>query len=124
VPPARPPVPTPEPGSIAELDARTGGYPMLIFVNDSPREVAYLFRYFNSPYISVGAFNSAFDRNIYWTPVDGGGVRIYTGERVFFTNDYDVAGTRLWLRMTPALQTALGVRLVAVHEDEIYFVDR
>lgn len=97
---------------------------MLIYTNSRLRDVVYLFPHLNSPYISVGAFNKAFDRNIYWTPVDGGGVRVYTGERVFFTNDYDLVGTRLWLRMTPALQAALGVRLVAIYEHEIYFVDR
>ena len=116
--------PPPSPGSVAFLDAQTGGTAILLYLDGNPTGYAYMFPHPRSPYISLGAFNALFARNLYWAPVDGGGIRLFTGDGSHFTTDFDLVAGRLWLRLTPALQQVLGIQLQSATSSEFHFIFR
>jgi len=114
----------PVPGSVAYLDAQTGGTPILIYLDGRQSGYAYMFPHPRSPYISLGAFNSLFSRNLYWAPMDGGGIRLFTSDGGLFTTDYDLVAGRLWLKLTPPLQQVLGIQLQSATATEFHFILR
>lgn len=116
--------PAPEPGSIAQLDASIGAVPYLIFLDEKPLGWAYLFPNSKGPFLSLGAYNSLFGRNLYWAPEPSGRLRVYTGSTSFVTENYEIANQRVWLQLTPALQRLLQIQLKASAERKIYFLSR
>ncbi len=118
--PARPPVPTPAPGSVEELDARTGGIPVLLHLDGHELGYAFVFPHPRHPYLSLGAYNRLFGRTLYWTPV-AGGIRLFTSDGSFVTSDYDLVQGRLWLKLTPELQQQLGLQLQVANQEDFHF---
>ncbi|HWI51013.1 MAG TPA: hypothetical protein VNT01_02580 [Symbiobacteriaceae bacterium] len=121
-PPAEPSKPPkPELGTADSFDASQGGLPVFIHVNNAKIGWAYIFPHPANPYISINTFNRLFGRNLYWLPQDGGSIRLFNGNQNVITADYDLVGDRLWLKLTPFLQQALGVQVKAYNESGMYF---
>ncbi|HWI60874.1 MAG TPA: hypothetical protein VNT75_03450 [Symbiobacteriaceae bacterium] len=118
---AKPARPTPEPGSPDFVDASQGGLPVMIYFNNRRMGWAYIFPHQASPYISINTFNRLFGRNLYWVPQEGGSIRLLNGNQNVITNDYNLVKDRLWLRLTPFLQEALGIQVKAYNENGMYF---
>lgn len=123
-PQPEPSPPAPEPGSIAHQDANTGGLPFLVFLDEKPLGRVYLFPNAKGPYLSLGAYNSVFGRNLYWAPEPSGQLRIYTGVSSFVTENYEIVNHRVWLQLTPVVQRLLHIQLSRSTEGRIYFLSR
>lgn len=123
--PIQPPgPPEPSPGTVEYQDKRAGGQAVLVYLDKRSLGYAYLFPHPRSPYISLGAFNNLFGRTLYWTPAEGGSVRIYTSDRSFYTADYQQLDGRLWLQLTPDLLKSLGLQMQSATDKEIYVSTR
>jgi hypothetical protein len=120
--PVEQPHPQPAAGSEDYKDAVQGALPVLIYYNNNQAGWAWIFPHLANPYISVGTFNRLFGQNILWMPVDGGGVRLLNGGKNLITTDYELVNNRLWLKLTPFLQQALGVKPTTYDETGMYFV--
>jgi hypothetical protein len=118
--PPLPAAPEPEPGTVASLDREAGGRPHLIYVNGAEVGWAWIFPV-DGPYISLGAFNDLFHRTLYWVPRPGNRVRILNASFAVETGDVQVIRSRLWLRLTPALQHDLGITLDRTADGRLFF---
>jgi hypothetical protein len=127
-PPANPPTeppntkrPEPEPGSGDFADASQGGLATRIHFNGNDLGWAYIIPHPTSPYITINTFNRLFGQNVYWIPMEGSSIRLVNGAHNVITTDYTLVRDRLWLKLTPFLQEALGIHVTAYNEKGIFF---
>jgi hypothetical protein len=125
VPPKPGPAPAPRPDPpFFVQDASTGAMPIQIYRNGRAVGRGFLFPHPTTPYMSIQAFNYFFERSVYWVPVDGAAVRLFTGNTPILTRDYTLVHERLWLKLTPVLQRDLGVEVSAYSDGVMYFTTR
>lgn len=113
--------PEPEPGTSDYADASQGGLPTIVHLNDRNLGWAYIIPHPANPYITINTFNRLFGQNVFWIPQEGGSIRLFNGARSVITTDYTLVRDRLWLKLTPFLQEALGVRVTAYNEKGMFF---
>lgn len=113
--------PEPEPGTNEYADASQGGLPTIVHFNGRDLGWAYIIPHPNSPYITINTFNRLFGRNVYWIPQEGGSIRLFNGAQSVITTDYKLVRDRLWLKLTPFLQDALGIHVQAYNEKGMFF---
>jgi len=94
---------------------------MLVHIDGRTLGYAFVIPHTTSPYMSLNTFNLMFGRSLLWVPHEGKTIRILDGGHSLITGDYDFADERLWLRLTPALQDALGIQLQVASSDGLFF---
>lgn len=111
----------PAPGSADYRDAQTGAMPVLVYIDGKVARYAYLWPHPTSPYISLETFGLLFGREVYWLPNDDSSLQLLVGKQTLLVREFARIGDRIWLKLTPELQAALGVRVSAYSEAGIYF---
>ncbi|HLN60032.1 MAG TPA: hypothetical protein VK464_00675 [Symbiobacteriaceae bacterium] len=119
--PSRPGRPELQPGSVDYQDASDGGLPVLVHVNDQAVGWAYIIPHPTSPFVSLPTFNRLFGRSLLWVPHDSTSVRLFDSQASVVTANYTLVKGRLWLRLTPPVQYALGVQVNAYTDKGMSF---
>lgn len=109
------------PGYDYGADKAAGGTPLEVVVDGNSLGTFYLYPNANDPQVSLHAINRFLGSNYHWEAVDQQTVRIYDGDFSMTTTDYSMIQDRLWVRLTPEMQQAMGLKLMGYQDGKIAF---